>query len=101
MHEPEGYETSEEKCVCLLKKSIYGLKQSARNWQLLLKNYFIQNGFFALHADPCVYFLKAGDAWCMVSTHVDDIFVLYNQAGKYLRDKLFQNILLTIPIENL
>ena len=30
MHEPEGYETLGEKMVCLLKKSIYGLKQSAK-----------------------------------------------------------------------
>ena len=101
MHEPEGYESKGEKMVCLLKKSLYGLKQSARNWQLMLRNFFVQNGFFSVHADPCVYFLREGDAWCMVSTHVDDIFVLHNEAGKFLRDKLFSSILLVIPIENL
>ena len=102
MYEPEGYETAgEEKTVCLLKKSLYGLKQSARNWQLLLKSYFLQNGFFALHADPCVFFLREKDAWCMVSTHVDDIFALFNFPGKRLRDKLFESILSSIPIENL
>ena len=98
MHEPEGYETLGEKMVCLLKKSIYGLKQSARNWQLLLKNYFLENGFFSVHADPCVFFLRKGDAWCMVSTI---FFVLFNEAGKELRDKLFSSILSGIPIENL
>ena len=102
MHEPEGYETlGEEKSVCLLKKSLYGLKQSARNWQLLLRNYFLQNGFFALHADPCVFFLREKEAWCMASTHVDDIFVLFNFPGKTLRDKLFASILSSIPIENI
>ena len=100
MYQPEGYEQGEEN-VCLLKKSLYGLKQSARNWQLLLKNYFLQNGYFTLHADPCVFFLKENSAWCMCSTHVDDIFCLYNVSGKILRDKLFASILSGVKIENL
>ena len=37
----------------------------------------------------------------MVSTHVDDIFALFNFPGKRLRDKLFESILSSIPIENL
>jgi Reverse transcriptase (RNA-dependent DNA polymerase) len=83
MYEPEGYETvGKERAVCILQRSIYGLKQSARNWQLLLGNYCHQNGFFATKADPCVFFLRRGDAFCMCSTHVDDIFVLFNPPGK-------------------
>ena len=37
----------------------------------------------------------------MASTHVDDIFVLFNLPGEILRNKLFENILSGIPIENL
>ena len=37
----------------------------------------------------------------MCSTHVDDIFALFNEAGKTPRDKLFESILSAIPIENL
>ena len=37
----------------------------------------------------------------MASTHVDDIFVLYNQKGKILRDLLFQQIASKVEIENL
>ena len=37
----------------------------------------------------------------MASTHVDDIFVLFNVDGKRFRDLLFQSILLDIPVENL
>jgi hypothetical protein len=101
MYEPEGFESEGAKKVCKLLRSLYGLKQSARNWQLLLKKHFLQNGFFATHADPCVFFLCETTAWCMCSTHVDDIFCLFNKAGKILRDKLFQSILASIPIENL
>jgi hypothetical protein len=33
--------------------------------------------------------------------HVDDIFVLFNSAGRKFRSSLFENILASIPIENL
>ena len=78
--------------MCLLKKSLYGLKQAAKNWSDLLSEFFVKSNFFALHADPCVKISKKREAFCMASTHVDDIFVLYNQKGKVLRDLLFQQI---------
>ena len=107
MYEPDGFE-SENSSVCKLKKSLYGLKQAARNWQLLLKTYFLQNNISPTHADPCV-FTKVqppqadgtAGAWIIVSTHVDDLFVLFNTQGKKFRDELFNSILKEIPIENL
>ena len=102
MYEPEGFETEgEKKHVVELKKSLYGLKQSARNWQLLLNSYCHQNGFSATHADPCVFILKKENGFCVCSTHVDDIFVIFDKIGKTFRDSLFENILKQIPIENL
>ena len=100
MYQPEGFEKDPD-MVCRLRKSLYGLKQSARNWQELLGDMFLEAKFFPLMADPCVYFLKEGDAWCMCSTHVDDIFCLHNEAGKFLRDRLFKTISKYVEIENL
>ena len=66
MYQFEGYEKKgQEKDICKLRKSLYGLKQSARNWQLLLQSYFLQNGYFSLHTDNCVYFLAEKESWCM------------------------------------
>jgi hypothetical protein len=37
----------------------------------------------------------------MCSTHVDDIFTLYNTPGKILRNKLFEKISSYVEVENL
>ncbi|MBW0543090.1 hypothetical protein O181_082805 [Austropuccinia psidii MF-1] len=43
---PEGYTSSLGGNVCLkLKKSLYGLKQSPRNWYLHIKKFFEDSGF--------------------------------------------------------
>ena len=61
----------------------------------------MKSTFSQCFSDPCVYFKKIEDAWCIVSTHVDDIFVLFNPKGKLIRDELFTNISKSIEIENL
>ena len=102
MAQPEGFEIGDKKdYVCLLKKSLYGLKQSARNWSLLLKKFFSVCGFIELKADACLFILKKGKNFCLCSTHVDDIFALFNKGGKLFRDKLFNGILAEVKIENL
>ena len=62
--------------VCKLQKSLYGLKQSAKNWQDLTRDIFREQKFFSLLSDPCVYFARKGEAFCVASTHVDDIFTI-------------------------
>lgn len=116
MFQPENYERTPSvqndqqgsglsgnsgKFICKLKKSLYGLKQSARNWQLLLREIFLENNFVSLFADPCVFFSRKGDGWCVVATHVDDIFPLFNAQGKIIRDNLFTNFGRYVEIGNL
>ena len=101
MYQPELFEKDPENFCCRLRKSLYGLKQAARNWQQMLQNIFRETGFFSLKSDPCVFFLKENDSWCMCSTHVDDIFTLYNKTGRSLRDRLFKKISSNVEIEDL
>ena len=50
VEQPKG-----EKLVCKLNKSLYGLKQSGRIWNLLLHDYLIEQGFKQSLTDMCVY----------------------------------------------
>lgn len=43
------------KNACLLKKAIYGLKQSGRQWYNKLDTKLKELKFIPSHADPCIY----------------------------------------------
>ncbi|GJU70615.1 retrotransposon protein, putative, ty1-copia subclass [Tanacetum coccineum] len=56
MRQPPGFEEGTCNKVCLLKKSLYGLKQSPRQWYKRFDVYMISNGFSRNNYDSCVYF---------------------------------------------
>jgi hypothetical protein len=74
--------------IWLLKKSLYGLKQSANNWSDLLRTVFEKAGATVMNTDPGIMHVKDKDAWVVICIHVDDIFPVYNEAGRRLRNKL-------------
>ena len=54
MEMPEGFQV--EGMVCHLKKSLYGLKQSPRNWWLLVSDFILVHmGWKATVSDPCLF----------------------------------------------
>ena len=62
MEQPEGYvEPGKEELVCRLKKSLYGLKQSPRCWNIVFKEFMLSLGFVPSVADPCVFIRVLND----------------------------------------
>ena len=56
MEQPTGYKKEgEEHLVCRLRKSIYGLKQSSRCWNMALDDQLTKMDFSQLKSDPCIY----------------------------------------------
>jgi hypothetical protein len=90
MEQPEGFEAEGDK-VCLLLKSLYGLKQAARVWNQKIRNYLLSLGFTQLHSDHCVYINK--DTGLIIALWVDDLLIfgknVSNIGGikQQLRDK--------------
>lgn len=78
MEQPEGFvrmSESGEKMVYKLKKSLYGLKQSGRNWNKTLNEYLVGTGFEKKPVDHCVYNKKVDENIIIVITWVDDLII--------------------------
>lgn len=76
MRQPEGFEVrGKEHYVCRLVKSIYGLKQSARVWNIKLNEVMTSYGFERGRADLCVYVRRDSGGLTVVAVHVDDMLV--------------------------
>ena len=61
MKQPECFEQLDNKgkpLVRLMKKNIYGLKQSGMNWYLTFKNFLVAKGFESSVHDNCLFIEK-------------------------------------------
>lgn len=77
MEQPEGYEDKEHpEKVCLLKRSLYGLKQSPRQWNQRFDQFMLKNQYSRSEFDSCVYYkeLREGE-FVYLLLYVDDILI--------------------------
>ena len=73
MKQPEGFVVKgQEHLVCRLKKSLYGLKQSPRCWNIALDKHLKGIGFVQAESDPCIYRASSGELF-FLGVYVDDI----------------------------
>lgn len=88
-----GYEAKDEATgaplVMKLLKSLYGLKQSPKNWHGIIDTFLVGIGFKALKSDPCVYIFngtsgpttvkqglaKDDDSTVILTLYVDDVLL--------------------------
>ena len=88
IHQPDGHQQKGvEDMVCKLNKALYGHKSVG--------------GFVQLLKDEGVFIAHTSDGgWCALGTHVDDLFPLYNQKGRCLRDKVFESLEKQVVVKN-
>ena len=56
MDQPLCFESKgQERKVCKLKRSIYGLKQASRQWNIKFHHAVLNDGFKMMEEDHCVY----------------------------------------------
>ena len=78
INQPEGFEEGSEngeEMVYKLKKSLYGLKQSGRNWNKMLNDHLESDGFVKNLVDQCVYRKQIGLDTLIVIVWVDDLII--------------------------
>ena len=84
MKQPDGCEDDRyPNKVCKLQRSLYGLKQSARCWNLEIDRYLKSAGYKQSDADWCIY-TKSKDnkekkrSLMVIALYVDDILIATN-----------------------
>jgi len=95
IEQPEGYVQygpNGEEMVCKLKKSIYGLRQSPRNWNSTIHKFMVENDFIQSQADPCMYIkpnMNPKLPNTVVIIYVDDLIIGGLAAERAAFDKAF------------
>jgi len=74
MRQPEGYGDGTGR-ICLLIKTLYGLKQAGREWNIELDTKLRRRGYVRLRSDPCVYIWRVGEDFAIITVWVDDLLL--------------------------
>ncbi|GAA0162317.1 transmembrane signal receptor [Lithospermum erythrorhizon] len=77
MTQLDGFQEPEkEDYVCRLKKSLYGLKHSPRQWYKKFDSYMLEIGYLRSPYDSCVYYNKVKDeSFIYLVLYVDDMLL--------------------------
>jgi Reverse transcriptase (RNA-dependent DNA polymerase) len=92
MKQPEGFEiAAKEDHMCLLKKFLYGLKQSPRQWYKKFDSFMVNLNFSRSNYDSCVYLKKLdGGDYIYLLLYMDHILIVTTNMGeiKKLKEQL-------------
>lgn len=61
--------------VCKLKKSIYGLKQAGRDWNIKITDILLKIGFERCVTDNCIYKMNKNNEINIIGLYVDDMII--------------------------
>ncbi|KAL0313918.1 UNVERIFIED_CONTAM: Retrovirus-related Pol polyprotein from transposon RE1 [Sesamum angustifolium] len=85
MTPPEGYEAPSG-MVCKFKRSLYGLKQASRQWNLEFTTQLTAYGFRQSVNDHCLFTLSSAHGFLALLVYVDDVLITGTS------DTLIQNV---------
>ena len=72
-----------------MKKSLYGLKQSSKQWYLKFHQAILEIGYVVSPLDHCVYIWKNDDKLAILSLYMDDILLAENCSDMIIKTKNF------------
>jgi hypothetical protein len=90
MLQPKDFQIKgHEEKVYKLKRSLYGFKQSSRQWYLKFHQAILEIGFKISLLDHCVYICNENNKFTILSLYVDDILLTGNCPNMINNTKLF------------
>ena len=81
MIQPEGFTSIDESKVCKLQRSIYGLKQASRSWNMRFDKCIKSYGFIRNGEEPCIYKWVNSSVVVFLVLYVDDILLIGNDVA--------------------
>ena len=79
MTQPMGFvDPNNAEKVCKLQRSIYGLKQASRSWNIRFDKEIKKFDFVKCDEEPCVYKKVSGSSIIFLVLYVDDILMIGN-----------------------
>nr|KYP62158.1 Retrovirus-related Pol polyprotein from transposon TNT 1-94 [Cajanus cajan] len=81
MHVPQGLLAQHDQ-VCLLKCSLYGLKQASRQWYARLSSFLLLHGYHHSQADHSLFLKFTGTSITALLIYVDDIILSRNDLSE-------------------
>ena len=75
MEQPPAYVQDNSNLICLLKKSLYGVKQDPRAWYAKMNSFLLDTGFSRCHSNPNVYTKKIENHLIILILYVDNLIL--------------------------
>lgn len=83
MCQPPGFSTPGlQDLVCLLNRTLYGLKQSPRAWYQEIDTFFLSSGWQRSSQDHNLYFFNSSGTLVIIMLFVDDLLIIGNLDDK-------------------
>ncbi|KAK4390694.1 Retrovirus-related Pol polyprotein from transposon RE2 [Sesamum angolense] len=96
MEPPQGFVGAAPGQVCKLQKSLYGLKQASRQWNLELMTKFLDFGFSQSTHEHCLFIKSSDSEFTALLVYVDDILLTGNSESAMYAVRDYLDDLFTI-----
>ena len=86
---PQGFTSPKPNQVCLLQKSVYGLKQASRQWFSKLSTALLSCHYTQSPSDHSLFIKSAGSSFTALLVYVDDVILTGNDLNEIAHIKQF------------